>query len=239
MLDRTRALIDKTLKDLARVSYWLTIGVQSLLLALNVYKIVINVERTLYFVFYIVLGVVSIANLILFIATYRHKKHKMVVFFKRIGRYVKYFVNFCIIGLVLFEFATVGAASNLDIIFSTISILTFVGQIVFEIVSAMYIHYLGLFEIAIEKDFEFIKNWSDPKTTIIKKAGNIFSSIADKIHGVEKEEATLSEKEQYIENLTDDYLQKNNEKKEEMRSVEKEKTKDSFKRIFKKRSKDE
>lgn len=197
---RTAAVIDKTLKDLATISYWVFVVVQIVFLGLYGFKIYTNISELIYFITYIALGTLSLFGFIFFLSTYHKRKHKGIIGTKRGVRIAKYLANALVIVVLLIEFVNRNV-SDLEIIVSVISIFGFVVQIVIEIVRIIYERYAELFAIAINKDVAPFMVLADPKGTIYDRINAPLEALTKQ----STEEKQPTRQELYVEKLSEQY----------------------------------
>lgn len=233
--DRTTAVVEKTLKDLSRISFVITIVVQVFFLILYGYKIYINLfDHPYYLAIYSTLAVVSIFGFIFFLVTHKNRNEKVVLGTNRVVRICKYFANAAVIVVVLIEF-TQKDVTDLDVVISGISIASFALQVVMEFIRVLYEKYSELIKIALTKDLEKF----DFGKKFYGSIGKPIEALANKVNGVKKEEKELSKAEIEVDELTEDYRTRQKETK----SVKKKAVRDEFwghfKRIFRRDKKNE
>lgn len=197
--ERTSAVIEKTVKDLRRLSFIAYLVVQVIFLGLYAYKIYASVHRLVYLILYSVIAALSILGFVFFLLTYKNKKAKKIILTKRGIRIGKYAANASMIIVLLVEFAQRGA-SDLAIILSGISIASFALQVLIEFLRIFYERYAELLEIALNKDVAAFAAVSHP----LKIVDAPLAALDAKLNGTPKEE--LTEKERYVEALKSDYV---------------------------------
>lgn len=233
--ERTVAVIDKTIKDLAKISYWITVSVQVVFLVLYGYKIVVNLDKMFYLVIYCVLAVVSIFGFIYFLKTYKNKKQKVISGTKFGVRVSKYLANAAMTVVILIEFAQYGA-TELEIVVSGVSIVSFAVQIVFEFVRLVYSKYSELISTAINMDTEKYITAIDK----LSNRGELFLSVVDaplksmsnKISGIKEEKRPRTKVEIYIDQLAANYQAKKKESKAKRVKKEKDNIREHLSVIF-------
>lgn len=233
--DRTTAVIEKTLKDLARISFIIAIVVQVSFLILYGYKIYVNLfDHPIYLIVYSTLAAVSIFGFIFFLVTYKNRGQKVVLGTNRIVRICKYLANATMIVVVLIEY-TQKEVSDLEVVISGISIASFALQIVMEFIRILYEKYSELFKVALTKDLE--------KFNFEKKffgaIGKPVEAIANAVNGTKKEEAEQTKAEIMVDQLTEEYRARNKETKTEKSKAVRQEFWGHFKRIFKRDKKEE
>jgi len=225
--DRTTAVVEKTIKDLARLSFIISIVVQVSFLILYGYKIYVNLfDHPIYLAVYSTLAAVSIFGFIFFLITYKNRNTKVVLGTNRIVRFCKYFANATMIVVVLIEY-TQKEVSDLEVVISGISIASFALQIVMEFIRILYERYSELLKVALTKDlekFDFGKKFS---------ASRAMEAFADKVNGVQKEEKVLTKAELEVDQLTEDYRARTKETKSEKKKAARAEFWRHFKRLFK------
>lgn len=202
--DRTSAVVDKTIKDLALLSYWITIVVQVIFLLLYGFKIFLNVNRLFYLVIYCFLSAVSLFGFIFYCVTYKKKKQKQIVGTKQWLRISRYIANITMIIVIIIEYTELGA-TDLEIILSGVSIISLMIQLLFELLRLAYDKYSELLITAVNMDFEkFIKPF-DIKGNFYYAVDAPLELISNKITGVKKMKSEPTEVEKYVDQLTTDY----------------------------------
>lgn len=208
IFERTVAVIDKTIKDLAQISYWITFAVQIIFLGLYGYKIYMNLDVVIYLVIYCFLAVVSIFGFLYYILTYKQKSAKKIIGTKRGVRISKYLANATMIVVILIQYAQYGA-TDLETILSSVSIISFIFQILFEFLRIAYDKYSELISTAINMDvanYDYVlTKLTDPKGTFFSMIDAPLEKISNKISGVKKEKKPLTKTELYVEELTATY----------------------------------
>lgn len=212
--ERTSAVIEKTIKDLRRLSFWGYLIVQIIFLLLYTFKIVMSRGKLVYLILYSILAGLSVFGFVFYLVTYHNKKQRSIIMTKRSIRFGKYFANAAMVIVILVEFAQ-GGVSDLSIILSGISIASFVGQILIEIIRLFYERYAELLQIALEKDIAAL----EPLTHPLKALDTPLAALANKIKGSKPEE--LKGNERYVEDLKEDYQAKKKKSKEERSREEK------------------
>ncbi len=231
IIERTTAVVDKTIRDLQRVSFWITIVVQIIFLCLYGLKIYTNLNHIVYLIIYCFLTLMSLFGFIFYLTTYRNKKDKKVLGTKQGIKISKYLANAIMIVVVIVEFVQ-RRPSDLDIIISAVSITFFLVQILFELVRIAYNKYSNMLMTALSMDFAKFEMLADPKSYILSKFDNPLEKISNKIMGVKAEKKELTKTEQYVERLTNEYKNQKKEVKKAKLDKEKQKIKDHSKIIF-------
>jgi hypothetical protein len=212
--ERTSAVIDKTIKDLRRLSFWVYLFVQVIFVGLYAFKIYMSRAKLVYLIIYSVLAGLSLLGFLYFLATLKTKKDRSVIRTKRSIRFAKYSANAAMIVVLLVEFAQ-GGVSDLSIILSGISMISFALQILIECARILYERYAELLTIALEKDAASL----EPLTHPLKAIDVPLAALSAKLNGTPKEE--LSEKERYVEDLKNDYQTKKKQSKAKRRAEDK------------------
>ncbi|HZJ89666.1 MAG TPA: hypothetical protein VFD05_03155 [Bacilli bacterium] len=237
-LKRTTAVLDKTIRDLTKLSYWIFVVVQVIFLALYGFKIYTHLGDLIYFIPYVVLSVLSLFGFIFFLSTYKHRRKKGVMGTKRSVRIMKYLANGLMIVVLLIEFLN-RTVTPLEIIVSVISILGFIAQVVIEVVRIFYERYAELFAIALEKDLAPFAILLDPKGKFYERINAPLAAMTGRV----AEEKVPSRQELYVEQLKEDYEEKRRAAKDEHRQKKKESIKENIalirKRFFGRREKDQ
>lgn len=235
-LKRTIAVLDKTLRDLTKLSYWIFVVVQIIFLALYGFKIYTHLGDLIYFIPYVALAALSLFGFIFFLSTYKNRRKKGVMGTKRSVRIMKYLANGLMIVVLLIEFLN-RTVSPLEIIVSVISILGFIAQIVIEVVRIFYERYAELFAIALEKDLEPYAILLDPKAKFYERINAPLAAMT----GRAVEEKVPSRQELYVEQLKEDYEEKRRAQKDEHRQKKKDSIRENLsligKRFFGRRKK--
>ena len=231
IIERTTAVVDKTIRDLQRVSFWIAIVVQVIFLCLYGLRIYTNLNHIVYLIIYSFLTVMSLFGFIFYLATYQIKKDKKVLGTKQGIKILKYFANAIMIIVVIVEFVQ-RKPSDLDIIIAALSIVFFLIQIVFELVRMAYNRYSNLLMTALGMDFAKFGMLADPKSYILSKLDDPLEKISNKITGVKTEKKELTKTEQYVEQLTNEYKDQKKVVKKAKLDKEKQKIKEHSKIIF-------
>lgn len=220
IIERTTAVFDKIIKDLQRLSFWITIIVQVFFFGLYGFKIYINIYQTFFLVIYCVLMAVSLFGFIFYLRTYRMRKHKIIIETKLGLRALRYLANAIMIVVVIIEFVQSGA-TDLDIILSALSVASFVFQLMFELLRSAYNKYSELISTSLKMDFAKFEMLKDPKGYFLSTVNAPLEMISNKITGTVKPKKELTKIEQYVEQLNSEYkkqqkddkvLRANNEK---------------------------
>ena len=95
----TRAVGAQLLRDVERILYWTTIVVQVIFLAFNGYSIYKNLDHLALLITYISLTLLTLVNLVFYLATYKNKKDSTVKQTKSIFRFSKYIINFAMLAI--------------------------------------------------------------------------------------------------------------------------------------------
>lgn len=219
--NRTSAIIDKTLKDLSRLSYWCSVVVQLIFLGLYGFKIFVNRERLVYLIIYGILAVLSLGGFLFFLLTYKDKKEKSIIVTKRSIRFAKYAANAAMVVVILVQFVQTDV-SDFDVVISGVSIASFAVEVFIEIIRLLYERYLDLFRIALEKDVDSLEDVIHPLRAIDRP----FAALSEKLNP--SEPPVLSEKERYVEELKEEFVTKQKAKKAERKSSEKNQLKEDL-----------
>jgi hypothetical protein len=228
IIERTTAVAEKTIKDLQKLSFWITVIVQVIFLCLYGFKIYINISRIFYLAIYCFLASVSLFGFIFYLSTYPIKKYKKVSETKQGLRLFKYLANAIMIVVVLIEFFQLGA-SDLELVLSAFSIFSFLFQLLFELIRSAYDKYLELFTTALIMDFAKFEMISDPKGYFLSAVNAPLEKISNKITGVKTEKKEPTKTEQYIDQLTREHKKQHKEVKKTRAAKEKKEIKEHFK----------
>lgn len=231
IIERTTAVVDKTIRDLQRVSFWITIVVQVIFLCLYGLRISTNLNHIVYLIIYSFLTVISLFGFIFYLTTYRIKKDKKVLGTKQGIKILKYLANAIMIIVVIVEFVQ-RMPNELDIIIAALSIVFFFIQIIFELARMSYNKYSNMFMTALSMDFAKFEMLTDPKSYILSKLDNPLEKISNKIKGVKTEKKELTKTELYIEELTNEYKNQKKVVKKAKLDEKKQKIKEHSKIIF-------
>jgi hypothetical protein len=199
---RTSAVIDKTLDDLSRLSFDLAILVQVIFLGLYGFKIYASRDKAIFLILYSVLAGLSLLSFIFYLWSHNEKNFAVVMATKRSLRLGKYAANGAMIIVILVEFV-ITPVSDLDIVLSGLSIVSFALQIAFEFVRIFYEKYSVLLSRALEEDLEKFSRLSDPQTSLLHAVDIPLASLAKKLQGNPQEEK--DETDENIEGLTADF----------------------------------
>jgi len=209
---RTKAVLDKTLKDLNRVSFWIAFAVQIVFLVFYGIKIYTNINHIVYLIIYTVLASIAfVSTIIFFIASYPNKKRPAPKTM-RAFRIAKYICRIAVIVVALVELAQMDKP-DLDIIVTGISIVSLLVQVIFEIMRIAFEKYAELFSIAFEKDVAAFGYVLNPKSSALNAIDGIIENATNKLTGKPKEDVILTEKEQFVEDLASEYISKKEEEK--------------------------
>lgn len=212
---RTLATLEKTVKDIKRALFWVSFVTNIVLLVFYGIQIYLNINRLVYLILYSILGGITLILFIIFLIRNSNEKRKKDYRIKMAKHWVKFaklFVNLIMIGVTVYEFSTLGA-KPLQIIAFSFSLLSLIVLFVFELISFFFDRYFNMLKMSFQKDIEEIKE--APK----KKFLGLFHVNKD------KEEKQLTKKEQEIEDLKLDYLERRKERKAEKKRLRKEKRK--------------
>lgn len=231
IIERTTAVVDKTIRDLQRVSFWVALIVQIIFLCLYGLRIYTNLNHIVYLIIYCFLTMTSLFGFIFYLSTYKIKKDKKVLDTKQGIKLFKYLANAIMIIVVIIEFVQ-QKPSDLDIIIAALSIAFFLLQIVFELVRMAYNKYSDLLMTSLSMDFAKFEILADPKSFILSKLDNPLEKISNKITGVKTDKKELTKTEQYIEKLTNEYKNQKKLLKKTKSDKEKQKIKEHSKVIF-------
>ncbi|HOZ02239.1 MAG TPA: hypothetical protein PKV57_00255 [Bacilli bacterium] len=231
IIERTTAVVDKTIRDLQRVSFWIALIVQIIFLCLYGLRIYTNLNHIIYLVIYCFLTLTSLFGFFFYLTTYKNKKDKKVLGTKNGIKILKYFANAIMIIIVIVEYVQ-REPSDLDIIITALSIAFFLIQIVFELVRMAYNKYSDLLMTSLSMDFAKFEILADPKSFILSKLDNPLEKISNKITGVKTDKKELTKTEQYIEQLTNEYKDQKKLLKKTKSDKEKQKIKEHSKVIF-------
>ena len=199
---RTSAVIDKTLEDLSRLSFYLAIVVQVIFLGLYGFKIYASRDKAIFLILYSVLAGLSLLSFVFYLWSHNEKNFAVVMATKRSLRLGKYAANGAMIIVILVEFV-ITPVSDLDIVLSGLSIVSFALQIAFEFVRIFYEKYSVLLSRALEEDLEKFSRLSDPQTSLLHAVDIPLASLAKKLQGNPQEEK--DETDENIEGLTADF----------------------------------
>lgn len=196
--ERTSAVIDKTIKDMTRLTHFIFSFVQLIFLGLYGYKIYINLaEMGLYFYIYIALAALSIFGFIFYLITYRKRQNKGVLNTKRSVRFAKYLANGLMLVFIVIEVASKTNVSDMELLLTSFGVAGFGFQLVGEFFRIMYERYAELLRIAFAKDMEVFEFVRDPK-------GNIYSLVNAQLESftgrAEKKKAPTKQ-EKYVDEL--------------------------------------
>ena len=231
IIERTAAVVNKTIRDLQRVSFWITIVVQITFLCLYGLRIYTNLNYIVYLIIYCFLTAMSLFGFIFYLTTYRIKKDKKVLGTKQGIKISKYLANTIMITVVIVEFIQ-RRPSDLGIIIAALSIAFFLIQVIFELVRMAYNKYSDMLMTALNMDFAKFEMLTDPKSYILSKLDNPLEKISNKITGVKTEKKELTKTEQYVEQLNNEYKNQKKVVKKAKLDKEKQKIKEHSKVIF-------
>lgn len=239
MFKRTAAVIDKTLKDFATLSYWMYVATSVIFLSLYVFKINSNIHDLFYLITYSVLGALSLFGFIFYLSTYNKRKQKNVIGTKRGVRISKYLANAGVIVLLIVEFIN-KEVSDFAFVISLFSIASYFAQIIIEVIRVVYERYAELFSIALAKDTAALNVILDPKGSFYDKINAPLEALTNKL-GEAKPIPEPSARELYVEQLTKEHEAAKKSKKEESIKEKKAQIKNNVKfiwqNIFKKKTK--
>lgn len=231
IIERTTAVVDKTIRDLQRVSFWITIVVQVIFLCLYGLRIYTNLNHIVFLIIYCFLTATSLFGFIFYLATFQIKKHKKVLGTKQGIKILKYLANAIMLIVVIVEFVQ-RRPSDLDIIIAALSVVFFLAQIIFEIIRMAYNRYSDMLMTALSMDFAKFEMLTDPKSYILSKLDNPLEKISNKITGVKTEKKELTKTEQYVEQLTNEYKNQKKVVKKAKLDKKKQKIREHSKIIF-------
>ena len=204
---RTRAVADKLLRDIRKVAFWISLSVQILFLAYYGWSIYNSIDSLPFLIIYSCLALVAIGIFVNFFIEQKHKEKKYKIA-SRILRIAKYIINGVTIGLNAYQLFSADARSDLQIILLGISALSWVANILIEIIRAAVEKYFELFSIAIEKDFALLLKGTQAKGNFFELIGKPIGAIANKISG---QEAEIAPAEAEVAELTRAYEEQHKE----------------------------
>ena len=236
-LDSTRAVADKLLRDIRRVTFGISLAVQILFLAYYGWSIYNSIDSLPFLIVYSCLALVAIVSFINFLVVHKKKEKKNKVF-NRILRISKYIINGVTLGLNAYQLFTATARTDLQIILLGISGIFWLVNIVVEILRAAVEYYFELFRVALKTDFvvvektvnkvkeltekvEELKN--HPKGNFWKTVDAPFEALANKLANKQEKQPTVQTEvapttaETTVQKLTDEYLENNEEEKQKKR----------------------
>jgi hypothetical protein len=176
ILKNTRAMLDKTLRDIDKIIYVVTFVVQVLFLGFYGYSIYNNINHLSLLIIYSVLAVISIVTFIYFVATYSHKRDDDVKSTKKVLRFCKYGANGVMLSVKIVElFILYGTL--IDILLVAISCIMFIFQIILELIRRFAEEYFDLIKTGFMMDVE-------PVLKIVnkfKEAKEFVGGVKDKV----------------------------------------------------------
>lgn len=232
--DRTAAVIEKTLKDLVKLSFWIAVIVQALFLILYGFKIYLNLtDHPYYLVIYSSLAAISTIGFIVYVVTFRARNDKAVKVTNRFIRFCKYLANTMMIVVLLVEF-TQREVSDLEIVVSGISVVSLLLQLVMEFIRILYEKYSELITTALSLDLDRIPIGK----SVYELIDSPLKNLANKITGKKVEEKPLTKAEARVEELAKTYSEKDKAKKAKRKEDSKQRVLGSLKTIFGRKKKD-
>ena len=157
ILASTRAVADKLLRDVRRVTFGISLSVQILFLAYYGWSIYNSIDSLPFLIVYSCLALVAIVSFINFLVVHKSKEKKNKVF-NRILRILKYIINGVTLGLNAYQLFSADTSSDLQIILLGISGIFWLVNIVVEILRAAVEYYVELLMVAFKTDFAPIEN---------------------------------------------------------------------------------
>ena len=216
---RTRAVLDKTVKDLTKLTFWVFVLGQFLILGFDAYKIHSSIDRIVYLSIYCISTFICLCALIFFLASYRYRKGSKVKHTKLGFRFSKYTINLITIGVSIADIIS-GNVTQIGLILTVLSVLLVVAQLAIEAFRLIFDKYSSLLIIAIKKDadpyIETFNKVAHPKEALYKYFENRTQNKIDELTPQDEsifEEEDVNNKEQYVEELANSYK----ENKEDVR----------------------
>ena len=242
-LDSTRAVADKLLRDVRRVTFGISLAVQILFLAYYGWSIYNSIDSLPFLIIYSCLALVAIVSFINFLVVHKKKEKKNKVF-NRILRIAKYIINGVTLGLNAYQLFTATAHTDLQIILLGISGIFWLVNIVVEILRAAVEYYFQLFEAAIRTDFAVVENTVNKVkelSEVVEKSkevkGNFFEfidkpleAIANKITNKPPKKPTVQTEvaptaaEKTVQQLTEQLKEDKKEQKKQKRAARKQRS---------------
>lgn len=197
MFLHSRAVLNKLVGHVKKISRAVSLIVQIVFLIFYVYEIVLNYGNHVRFVAYIVLLSLSTVAFIVGICSKSARKTRKLI------RFCKYPINLSLIILTLITIFN-GQASDLKIILTGITILSFVANIVMEFIRWFVEVYAKMLKTSFDLDMQALENkfhFKDGRLNIL----DIPQMIANKLQAPQPVEHT--QEQQRIIDLTNSYRQ--------------------------------
>lgn len=243
----TRAVADKLLRDIRRIAFGVSLGVQILFLAYYGWSIYSNIDSLPFLIIYASLAVIAIVSFINFLVISKHKEKKNKKF-NRFLRVLKYIINGAMLAVNAYQLFKY-TRTDLQIILLGLSGIFWLANIVIEIIRVSVEYYFNLFKVAIKADAPIFINTIDkvtelsekfeelkkhPKGTFWEAVDAPFEAWANKIRRKEKEKTTPVQAEiaptatekavqQLAESFEENQKEKKQKQKEENRKQDNEK----------------
>ena len=260
ILGSTRAVADKLLRDIRRIAFGVSLGVQILFLAYYGWSIYSNIESLPFLIIYASLAVVAIVSFINFLVISKHKEKKNKKF-NRFLRVLKYIINGAMLAVNAYQLFKY-ARTDLQIILLGLSGIFWLANIVIEIIRVSVEYYFNLFKVAIKTDFAFVEKISKKVDELAEKVekfkevkGNFWEAIdapletiANKLENKQKtdtpvqEEVSVTKAEKIVGRIKEKFVSAQEERKKakkEQKRTEQEQEKEAVKQRSKERAEKE
>ncbi|MBQ8428147.1 MAG: hypothetical protein IJX18_02710 [Clostridia bacterium] len=233
MLDRTRAIFNKTLLDLKRFGYVLNVCTQLFYIAFLVYGIVVKTGGLR--IANIVLCTASVLYFFFFmIATDWGKDIDATKQTKKVNsafKWCKRLVKVYTLGVMIYGIcATTGEVTPISVLFCAAMIALFIFTCIFDLLGWIVGRRVELFMAALEADVE-------PVARPVRNVGNFFKKIAGKEIEPEKEKTERDEKNlEVLDSLVEKEKEKRKQKEDNWKRKKKD-MEDSEKQLLKQQKK--
>ncbi len=175
MFDYTKVAIGKTINDFKKTSYVVTLIMQVFYIAYLIYASFAGVG---FLAINISLAVVSLAYLIFYLTTYDKKQKKLKFFTARAYKWFKLTINAFTLAVSLYGIYTAAKNVNpISIILATLMIITWILQLVMEIIVIIF-----------ENKKQFILEAFEADVEKYMKPVHAVTNFIDKVRGREIEE---------------------------------------------------
>lgn len=217
--NRTIAVAKKLISDIKTILFVVTIIVNCIFFLFYGYSIYANIDKTIFLVIYALLAATAIVNFITYLATHKKEKDKKINVFTRVVRIFRYVVNAASLGVSIYQMVQFGA-TDFNKVLLIVSAVALIIQIAIELIRVFIERYVELFTTSIQMDFAFIVKSIEKFDKLKQVKGNLveladapLEAIANMLTEKVKEEAAVSETEEYIDQLAKQYNAETEEKK--------------------------
>ena len=179
MFDYTKAALTQITKDFKKLCYILNVVTQTLYIAYLVFALA--TQKGVFAANVTLLSIAS-AYFVFFLIMTNRDANKLKKRVKTVFKRSKQVINFFTLGVIFYGiYVTAGNVTPMSVLFAAFMVVSWVLQIIFELILYVILNRLQLFKEALDADVENLKK---PVTTV----GNFFKRMAGK--EIEEKEPT-------------------------------------------------